>query len=48
MKTIGQCVREQEARDHQEMLAKARRAASKARRAATLAEAILREVKENL
>lgn len=44
VKRIDECVREQEARDHDEMIAKARRASAKAKRATALASSLLAEI----
>ena len=48
LKRMDECVREQEQRDHQEMLSRARRASNKAKRTSAMAEALLSEIKDVL
>lgn len=48
LKRMDECAREQEQRDHQEMLSRARRASNKAKRTSAMAEALLSEIKDVL
>jgi hypothetical protein len=41
---MDECAREQEQRDHDEMLAKARRSSAKAKRLTSYSQALLREI----
>ena len=48
VKRMDVMAREQEQRDHQEMLSRARRASNKAKRTSAMAEALLSEIKDVL
>jgi hypothetical protein len=48
VKRMDAVLREQEQREHEELLSKARRASAKARRTSAMAESLLSEIKEVL
>jgi hypothetical protein len=48
VKHMAQVAREQEQREHEELLSKARRASAKAKRTSDMAESLLSEIKEVL
>lgn len=48
VKRMDVAAREQEAREHEELLSKARRASAKARRTSDMAESLLSEIKDVL